>query len=974
MDEYEKYDSGALLNNKYLKVADISEGSYGLVSVAKDTTADNKLVAIKFIYPIDYKKDQLDKTKNSERATSSPARLRSNFVKGPSKASILRSLYEEASKEIKIHKILGSHPNISSLYDHFDSCLVLDYCSRGDLYEAIQNGLGPSASQDIKDVFLQVLNALEFCHSHGVYHRDLKPENILISEDWSIKLCDWGLATTTRVITNKSEFDIGSERYMAPELFDTQLESYDASKIDLWSVGIILLTLVFHKNPFQVANYSDKRFLQFAANREALFDIFSSMSGEMFSVLRYSLNIDPTNRDLDSLKTEVTNLKYFTYDEEDWASDYDDYEEGEEEDIEDAEEADIDEADDDSNPETENVTSPAKDDDHLHEIPANYSHYNNFVLNYNDADDINFHSGTDTSRIFEKKDDNNKVETKKITPPIITTTDTEHNTNEDGTESDRLGDSQVISPKVSSEAKFADSVQERPYNHRADALLSASTDLKPIPISYGGLKFIRNTRKPFKVASYSQSHKYNSQNYNTNNHSKFPREEFFTPKSMVSHYMDKFGEQKLNQSHSHSGFNNSGNGNNSSHVNGRQQRSEWKKNGKKRQSWNTKNGDFQNNGNGHRNHHQHYHNSHHGNSHHHKSSNGHNKGRNKVPINGRNQTSHDQKRKHGSLQFSSSQTRKHLTLSSVGSNINNTHSNPLVSSFHALNFPLSNNSLVPGSPGSSGKYIPPYLRSPNYTRSPVIEAVTEEIDHLTLDNSNADDEVFHLEGDFELGLNHTNSIETHKSTSLNSTNATSITSSYQMDNSYKKPHFKAPTYQIPGLGNERQTSNGPYSNGSSGFMLNGSGSHRGTNGRRHSINKFHDIHSALTSSACSSKGKYIPPFRRGSHSAATGSSTPMNTTGTTSKPAKLLAPNGSVVSNGNESDGGGKRKSGLLEARHLHHLNISNNSIDGTISKFENQVDSFGGFPSTTKTISSSVPSGGTDWFPKKNWVDFDDN
>lgn len=61
---------------------------------------------------------------------------------------------------------------------------------------------------------------------------------------------------------------------MAPELFDESIDHYDASKIDLWSIGIILLTLVFHKNPFQVANYSDKRFVQFASNREALFDIF----------------------------------------------------------------------------------------------------------------------------------------------------------------------------------------------------------------------------------------------------------------------------------------------------------------------------------------------------------------------------------------------------------------------------------------------------------------------------------------------------------------------------------------------------------------------------------------------------------------------------------------------------------------------------------------------------------------------------
>ncbi|KAF8002681.1 hypothetical protein HF325_003646 [Metschnikowia pulcherrima] len=232
---------------------------------------------------------------------------------------MISALCEESSKEIAIHKILGEHSNIPKLIDFFDSYLILEYCSKGDLYEAMQNDVGPTTSQDIKDVFAQILSAISYCHSKSVFHRDLKPENILIALDWSIKVCDWGLATTQQIITNPSEFDIGSERYMAPELFDPELRSYDAAKVDLWSLGVILLTLVFHKNPFQVANYTDKRFLQFSANREALFDFFSSMTGEMFSALRFCLTMDPSNRDLESFREELQGLKYFTIDEEYWA-------------------------------------------------------------------------------------------------------------------------------------------------------------------------------------------------------------------------------------------------------------------------------------------------------------------------------------------------------------------------------------------------------------------------------------------------------------------------------------------------------------------------------------------------------------------------------------------------------------------------------------------------------------------------------
>ena len=56
MEQFERYDKGELLRDRYLKVNDISEGSYGLVSVAKDTRNNDCLVAVKFIYPVDYKR------------------------------------------------------------------------------------------------------------------------------------------------------------------------------------------------------------------------------------------------------------------------------------------------------------------------------------------------------------------------------------------------------------------------------------------------------------------------------------------------------------------------------------------------------------------------------------------------------------------------------------------------------------------------------------------------------------------------------------------------------------------------------------------------------------------------------------------------------------------------------------------------------------------------------------------------------
>lgn len=861
MDEYEKYDNGSLLRKRYLKVADISKGSYGLVSLAKDTKLDNKLVAVKFIYPLDYKSENKINDRDSTRATSSPARLRSTADHNSQrKNSILKALYEEAAKEISIHKILGVHPNISSLCDHFDSCLILEYCSRGDLYEAIQNGDGPTTSQDIKDVFHQVLNALEYCHSNNVFHRDLKPENILIADDWSIKLCDWGLATTSRNITNKNEFDIGSERYMAPELFDQNIEYYDASKIDLWSIGIILLTLVFHKNPFQVANYSDKRFIQFSSNREALFDIFSTMSGEMFSVTRYCLNIDPSNRDLQNFRTELTALKYFTIDEEYWASDYED---------EDLEEADIDE----------------------------------------DEEEVYFNDEANEEYLSDSKKESTvsvSVSPEKSIPSISTTDVESKSITNLKSETDSTKDSDNVNSDTNA---LKNTTVERmiPHNHRADALLSSTTNLKPIPISEGNIKFFRNTRKPFNVASYNQSAMNNSSHYNKyqngyNSNSRFNREDFFTPKSVFNHYMDKYGEQRSN---------NCGKYQRPQHGNNKYYGlSDWKKNDRNHRSWkknykNTNSNMLKNN----------------------------NKGRSYYS------TAHNNENDSiNNCQISNSFRRKsHLfsTTKARKSYLNNDAPASAFQSLSHINNTNTNNTLSL----ASGKYIPPYLRSPHYMKSPEVGPVTQEIENLDLDNDD-DEEVFHLDYDFEVGNSKGNISPTNSGKSP----AFTQSSPSNGDINFKKPNFKVPTYSIPNIGPDTSGGSGVLRNYSYANNYKGSGN----NTRRNSTftsanprpismgnNPLSDITASLPSSSCSASGKYVPPFRRGSHCPTTNAS--VNDSNN---------PNGKIKSH-NITNNIDKRKSNALDDKNNLPLSVLSQVNENRIA-------------------SSSVPSDKTDWFAWK--------
>ncbi|CCK68880.1 putative serine/threonine protein kinase KSP1 KNAG_0B04460 [Huiozyma naganishii CBS 8797] len=317
--DYEIYKEGGILNERYQKIEDISEGSYGYVSLAKDIK-EKRLVAVKYIFKLENEESD-DEEENNDRASKlNLEQDKKSLISADVKSKLTDDICMEAMYEVDIQTKIGEHRNIVQLLDFFDSYIIMEYCSGGDLYEAIKDDIVPKSTKSITKILNQIMDAVEFVHNKHIYHRDIKPENILINGiDWNIKLTDWGLATTNEFSMDRS---VGSERYMSPELFESNLDiqerkdPYECAKVDLWAVGIVFLNIVFHKNPFSVANQTDKSFCYFAANREALFDVFSTMAYDFFQVLRYSLTIDPKNRDLQKMRYELNNLSEYTLDDD----------------------------------------------------------------------------------------------------------------------------------------------------------------------------------------------------------------------------------------------------------------------------------------------------------------------------------------------------------------------------------------------------------------------------------------------------------------------------------------------------------------------------------------------------------------------------------------------------------------------------------------------------------------------------------
>uniref|UniRef100_A0A0X3PTU7 SNF-related serine/threonine-protein kinase n=1 Tax=Schistocephalus solidus TaxID=70667 RepID=A0A0X3PTU7_SCHSO len=165
---------------------------------------------------------------------------------------------EHLFQEVVCMKLV-QHPNVVRLYEVIDTVnklyLVLELGDGGDLYDYImkhENGLSEHLA---KRYFRQIVTAISYCHNLHVVHRDLKPENVVFFEQLGVvKLTDFGFSN--QFVPGKNlETACGSLAYSAPEILLGN--SYDAPKVDIWSLGVILYMLVCGHLPFEEANDSE---------------------------------------------------------------------------------------------------------------------------------------------------------------------------------------------------------------------------------------------------------------------------------------------------------------------------------------------------------------------------------------------------------------------------------------------------------------------------------------------------------------------------------------------------------------------------------------------------------------------------------------------------------------------------------------------------------------------------------------------
>uniref|UniRef100_A0A1J3JVE8 non-specific serine/threonine protein kinase n=1 Tax=Noccaea caerulescens TaxID=107243 RepID=A0A1J3JVE8_NOCCA len=151
---------------------------------------------------------------------------------------------------------VAKHPNIVELYEVMATkskiYLVLEYCKGGELFDKISKG---KLSEDVAwKYFHQLINAVDFCHSRGVYHRDIKPENLLLDDNDNLKVADFGLSALADCKRQDGLLHTacGTRAYVCPEIIDHR--GYDGTKSDIWSCGIVLFVLLAGYLPFYDSN------------------------------------------------------------------------------------------------------------------------------------------------------------------------------------------------------------------------------------------------------------------------------------------------------------------------------------------------------------------------------------------------------------------------------------------------------------------------------------------------------------------------------------------------------------------------------------------------------------------------------------------------------------------------------------------------------------------------------------------------
>ncbi|XP_065070358.1 testis-specific serine/threonine-protein kinase 3-like [Rhopilema esculentum] len=180
---------------------------------------------------------------------------------------------------VKCFEILECGPKIYMVLEHIDNGDLCRYLRKKKFI----------AEPEAQKLFKGMLSAISYLHSKNVAHRDIKLENVLLTKDMVPKLSDFGFAKRVRNRRDRSETFCGSKMYSCFEILAGI--PYNIFKADIWSLGVILFTMITGFFPF-----SEVR--QLLKMREGVSFIGSKqdISIDVANLIRHILQTNPHQR------------------------------------------------------------------------------------------------------------------------------------------------------------------------------------------------------------------------------------------------------------------------------------------------------------------------------------------------------------------------------------------------------------------------------------------------------------------------------------------------------------------------------------------------------------------------------------------------------------------------------------------------------------------------------------------------------
>ncbi|XP_072377673.1 testis-specific serine/threonine-protein kinase 6-like [Diabrotica undecimpunctata] len=261
----------------YRLLQKLGEGSYAQVFLAEFITTSNK---------------------SSDNSSEKPSRVLACKIVDVSKAPpdfVKKFLPRELDILVRI-----SHPHIIHIHSIFQRktkyFIFMRHAENGDLLEYVLKK-GPIPEVQSRVWFRQLTLAVQYLHDMDIAHRDLKCENCLITNNYNLKLADFGFA---RFVTDAhgrrltSTTYCGSLSYAAPEVLKGM--PYYPKNADVWSMGIILYIMINKAMPFDDANV--KRLNEQQLNRRWKFrqKVVDQLSEQVKSLVVNLLEPDITKR------------------------------------------------------------------------------------------------------------------------------------------------------------------------------------------------------------------------------------------------------------------------------------------------------------------------------------------------------------------------------------------------------------------------------------------------------------------------------------------------------------------------------------------------------------------------------------------------------------------------------------------------------------------------------------------------------